>query len=287
MHGEASEELQLDVTRDTSIWNLKQAFAINWHVPPSCQKLILGTAVPDDSDRLLAYCASGAKSLSMKVLVVLDAICVEMASANREKMMRALGDLRTLGRRGGNAAVGAMTCCLYDGDRDIRRFAVEVIEHIAAKGYATAVALLCAKTTDADRSVRIAAIKALPAMATKGDKSAVLAVEARLRDKDRDVKLAALRSLPELVEKDDATAIKALKWSLEDPNRFVRRLALQALPLVAESGNATAISAVSAHLADPDIDVRSSAKQVMDSLSKSFERDWRVGTWLPVCHDEA
>ena len=129
----AGDALELHVANDSDVSALKAQASLGLRVPPLCQKLIAGGVVLEDAEALASHCQGG-HSLSLTLLVSLDAACRELDSGVPCRQAAALASLAELGPRGGAQAVAAVAAQLAQRDVGVRRAAVGAIAEVSVRG---------------------------------------------------------------------------------------------------------------------------------------------------------
>lgn len=222
----AGECLELDVVPQTTVLGLKERLAEAWRVPPSCQKLISGTAVLCNSQVVATLCGAPAQ-ICITMLVSLDEVMRKLEKPSHGRQS-ALATLAKLGPRGGDVGLQVVGACLQDADPEVRRMAADASVHVAQVGDEPMLEALRARLLDTDVRVRSAALRSLARVAPRGDARALHECARHLEDEDKSMREAALEALAESADPGQEVLCEVC-GRLGDSDAGVRGAAVKAL----------------------------------------------------------
>jgi len=178
--------LDISVERSIPILELKYRISNLWHVPPECQKLVLGESVLEDGRKLSSYCSDEDDRLDLVAMSQISHICnALLTEEDPRKRIESLGTIAKLGPKGGPAALDAISGMLHSEDASVRRAAVEALTQVGEKVDSAIIQMLMETLQDEDPDLRCAAVDALLKMASRENQEVVDAVWQSLRTQTR------------------------------------------------------------------------------------------------------
>lgn len=181
----------------------------------------------------------------------------------------ALGAIIALGNdfeQGNPRFINIAAALMENPDDKVRRAALGLLQHAAAKGDQQACEAVIARLSHALGTIRRTAVEALGVVSYAGDQQAIGELAARVGDREPHVRCAVLSTLAQIAEVGDQQVVQIIAGRIEDQNRYVRCAAVEALVKVAPKGDQCATAAVSCGLLDFDPAVRAASVSALAQL---------------------
>lgn len=259
--------MRVDLNDTSLALDIKHAVARHWEIPPTCQRLILGSNVLQDADAIGTLCAhDGPTSLTMAIS--LDGIYSCVSGGSNPEKMHALEDVMKLGPRGGVAAVRAVIGALHQQDECVQRKAQKALDYLAStlRDDPLAMEVICGML--AEEEYQSAGVQTLAAAGTTGNHAVVAALCTLIKSSwNSDVLVDAVCALASAAERGDLEAIAALCDCLENPDVNVRLYAAKYLATVTDKGNRSVALVLIQCLLDVDEDVSRAAVTTLKSTA--------------------
>lgn len=271
--------LRVEVMDTSTALDVKNAVARLCGVPSTCQQLIWGSHILQDTEGVANLVDShvagthGALDapISLTMAISLDWICEVMHSGSTSEKMRAFEDIMKLGSRGGVTAVRAVIGALLQQDKRIQCKAQSALEYLVSclRDDLTTIQVMCGMLNEAVcPQHQVAGVQALAASGLIGDPTVVAALcNLIIRSRDRHLLFDAVCALASAAERGDPDAIAAICHCLANPDVNVRLRAAKYLATVADKGNRTAVFALIQCLQDGDEDVAHAAVTALKSAA--------------------
>ncbi|CAE8612964.1 unnamed protein product, partial [Polarella glacialis] len=286
VHSVAGDILELELDEAGQIFSaadLKERVAAAWHVPPSCQKLMVGTSVLTDVSCLSDFYQAEEPVLSVTMVVSLDDVMRDLEHNAAERRQSALEVLVALGPRGGEVAIAAVQGSLENMQSGMRRAALQALVRMLRKDDDRAISAARRLLAEPSVDSRCAALVALAAASERGNARSLEVVRPALRDPEPAVRVAALQSVAALATKGDEGVIDLVCRCLLDPSVVVRRATLQTILVVCDKGDRTAKGCLLGLLQSPSSDVRRAALQALGSIA--LRGDEEIVLAVLACRD--
>ena len=270
----AGEVLVFDLHDNTTVGELKAEVAQRASVPKICQKLVLGTAVLEDEQKMCQLkSTSSENTMDVMMTVSLEEIMNILQHRRHDRTQEALAALSTMGPRGGELAMTTVQKCMKDWNSTTRSCAIEAFARMVDPGDISAIETLrqcleewiedLARSEDTNHRVICAALKALTKIAIHPNERVKRLILECAEDRASHVRAETMNALAEHAQKGDPQVEAAVLAGLRDKDAEVRASALHALPTIVHQGNPQAIQAVKAMLRDYNLVLRSEALMLL------------------------
>jgi len=284
----AGKTIKLTLPRQATVACLRSHIEEAWQIPALCQRLVIGTQVLRDPERLTGYCHLNEDALLVLMIV---SLCGAVQAAldvdtKLDERLRALEAIMQMGRKAGEQERLAVEQLLRDTHNSIRVAAVNAMGGIVSDGDAHGIAMLSSCLEDPCSRVRSAAASILVrGVWPKHVESVFEAVSARLSHPEAFVRRSAVYTLSRFKGKLDPRVVGAhVNLTLENREPAIRSTALEALSQLAEKGNEDALAIAIARLDDPEGCVRCAALAAIGCIAMRGDRNV-VATLLAALTD--
>jgi len=281
----AGETLDVESQATDKISDVKQAVAIAWSIPCSCQKLLLDAEVLSD-EAVIQQCLTGdtlaACGLALSLVVSLDGIHSNINNQDTDSEVRcskrvfALRELGILGLKGELSGVTTVVNCLEEKDERVRVAAIEALSKFASKGNQLLIGALIPKLKHKRAEVKQVVLEFLGQLVEVGDHNVVREVCDCFKHHVTNAELtaAAIATLGTLaLQGDQDYIVSSLTNLLSHKNKVVRKITVQSLATLAERGIVISVSAMTASLVDTQSEVRIAALKAIPKIAMKGDKE--------------
>jgi len=275
----AGETLEVESQSTDKVSDVKQAVAVAWAIPSSCQKLLLDAKVLDD-ESVIQHCLTGDTlgvcGLPLSLVVSLDGVRALINNQDTDSEVRsskrvfALRELGILGLKGELSGVSTVVNCLEEKDERVRVAAIEALSKFATKGNQLLIGALIPKLKHKRAEVKQVVLEFLGQLAEVGDHNVLSEVCECFEHHVTNAELtaAAIATLGTLaLQGDQDFIISSLTNLLSHKNKAVRKATVQSLATLAERGIVIGVSAMSCCLVDTQSEVRIAALKAIPRIA--------------------
>eukprot|EP00746_Dinoflagellata_sp_MGD_P006979 gnl/MRDRNA2_/MRDRNA2_113786_c0_seq1.p1 gnl/MRDRNA2_/MRDRNA2_113786_c0~~gnl/MRDRNA2_/MRDRNA2_113786_c0_seq1.p1 ORF type:complete len:214 (-),score=46.41 gnl/MRDRNA2_/MRDRNA2_113786_c0_seq1:19-660(-) len=201
LHTIAGKAIELDLSLQSSVRELKEQIAQLWALPPLCQRLLVEGTLLEDSQKIDSYCPNGCITLPITVITTdadAHAYLMDRSPKVRIEAVEAIANISV--KKSDKESIIAICGRLEDADEGVRKAAVKAISVMSHQGNEMALSEVGSRLAHANDFVRATAVEALAKISTRGDPRVIEEVRAVLDDEAMVVKMAALLALAEIAQ---------------------------------------------------------------------------------------